>query len=62
LICFNSNNPAINLIGLFGLDKRGQNNKSFNQITDIDNSFVVANDIEIGFKNKIPLWLFGFLY
>jgi hypothetical protein len=26
------------------------------------NSFVAADDIEIGFGNKIPLWLFGFLY
>ena len=24
--------------------------------------FVVADDIEVGFENKIPLWLFGFLY
>jgi predicted AAA+ superfamily ATPase len=36
--------------------------KSFNQIKDIENSFIVADNIEIGFKNKIPLWLFGFLY
>jgi len=40
----------------------GGKNKSFKQIKDIDNSFVVADDIEIGFGNKIPLWLFGFLY
>ena len=40
----------------------GGKNKSFNQIQDIPNSFVVADNIEIGFKNKIPLWLFGFLY
>ena len=40
----------------------GGKNKSFNQIKDTDNSFVVADDIEIGFGNKIPLWLFGFLY
>ena len=40
----------------------GGKNKSFKQIKDIDNSYVVADDIEIGFKNKIPLWLFGFLY
>jgi len=40
----------------------GGKNKSFNQIKDISNSFVVADDIEVGFKNKIPLWLFGFLY
>ena len=40
----------------------GGKNKSFKQIKDIDNSFVVADDIEVGFGNKIPLWLFGFLY
>ncbi len=40
----------------------GGKNKSFEQIKDMPNSFVVADDIEIGFKNKIPLWLFGFLY
>ena len=40
----------------------GGKNKSFEQIKDIPNSFVIADDIEIGFKNKIPLWLFGFLY
>ena len=40
----------------------GGKNKSFKQIKDIDNSFVAADDIEVGFGNKIPLWLFGFLY
>jgi hypothetical protein len=40
----------------------GGKNKGFKQIKDIPNSFVVADDIEIGFGNKIPLWLFGFLY
>ena len=40
----------------------GGKNKSFKQIKDIENSFVVADDIEIGYANKIPLWLFGFLY
>ena len=40
----------------------GGKNKSFKQIKDINNSFVVADDIEVGFKNKIPLYLFGFLY
>jgi hypothetical protein len=23
---------------------------------------IAADDIEIGFQEKIPLWLFGFLY
>jgi uncharacterized protein len=40
----------------------GGKNKSFEQIKNIPNSFVVADDIEIGFGNKIPLWIFGFLY
>ena len=40
----------------------GGKNKSFKQIKDIKNSFVVSDDIEIGFSSKIPLWLFGFLY
>ncbi len=40
----------------------GGKNKSFKQIKDIPNSFVVADDLETGFGNKIPLWLFGFLY
>ena len=40
----------------------GGKNKSFKQIKDLPNSFVVADDIEIGNGAKIPLWLFGFLY
>ena len=40
----------------------GGKDKSFNQIKDMQNSFVVADDIEVGYKNKIPLYLFGFLY
>ena len=40
----------------------GGKNKSYKQIKDIENSFIVSDDIEVGFGNKIPLWLFGFLY
>ena len=40
----------------------GGKSKSFKQIKDIDNSYVVADDIEVGSGNKIPLYLFGFLY
>ena len=40
----------------------GGSGKRFDQIKDIPNSFVVSDDIEIGIGNKIPLWLFGFLY
>ena len=40
----------------------GGKNKSFKQIKDLENSFVVADNLEVGSGNKIPLWLFGFLY
>ncbi len=53
--------------GDFLVDKRytveiGGKNKSFKQIKDIEESFIVADDIEVGNDNKIPLYLFGFLY
>ena len=40
----------------------GGKNKGFGQIRNLDDSFVVSDDIEVGFGNKIPLWMFGFLY
>ena len=36
--------------------------KSFEQIMNMTNSFIAADGIEVGVGNKIPLWLFGFLY
>ena len=40
----------------------GGKNKSDQQIKDIKNSYLLLDDIVIGDKNKIPLFLFGFLY
>ena len=40
----------------------GGKNKSFSQIKDQKNSYLGVDRIEIGYENKIPLWLFGFLY
>ena len=40
----------------------GGKDKRFDQIKDIPDSYVVADNIVIGANNKIPLWLFGFLY
>jgi predicted AAA+ superfamily ATPase len=40
----------------------GGKGKSFSQIKDMENSFLALDEIEIGIGNKIPLWLFGFLY
>lgn len=38
----------------------GFNIDKFMQQSDL--VFVVADDIEVGFRNKIPLGLFGFMY
>lgn len=40
----------------------GGQNKSKKQIQGIGNSFIAADGIEYGHENKIPLWMFGFLY
>ena len=40
----------------------GGKNKSQTQLKGLENAFVVADNIEIGFGKKIPLWMFGFLY
>jgi len=40
----------------------GGKNKTQKQIAGTQNSYLALDDIEYGHKNKIPLWLFGFLY
>lgn len=40
----------------------GGKGKGFGQIADLPNSYVVSDDMPVGRGNKIPLWLFGFLY
>ncbi|MDR0694028.1 MAG: AAA family ATPase [Prevotellaceae bacterium] len=40
----------------------GGRNKTFTQIKNIKHSYIAADETEIGFGNKIPLWLFGMLY
>jgi len=40
----------------------GGKNKTQRQIQNIENSYIVKDNIEIGSDNIIPLWLFGFLY
>ena len=53
--------------GDFLVDKKyifeiGGKSKNSKQIYSLENAFIAADDIEYGFDNKIPLWLFGFLY
>ena len=40
----------------------GGANKTFEQIKDVPDSFLAVDNTETGYKNRIPLWLFGFLY
>ncbi|MDE7413221.1 MAG: AAA family ATPase [Muribaculaceae bacterium] len=53
--------------GDFLLDKTclfevGGKGKGFDQIADQPNSYVLADDLEYGVANKIPLWMLGFIY
>ncbi len=40
----------------------GGRKKGSKQIEGIDNSYIVKDDIESGFSNTIPLWMFGLTY
>ena len=40
----------------------GGKDKGFKQIAGKEDSYVVADNLELGYGNKIPLWLFGFMY
>lgn len=40
----------------------GGKNKKETQIRDLKNTYLARDDIEHGFANVIPLWMFGFLY
>ena len=40
----------------------GGQNKDGKQIAGTPNAFIAADGIEYAFGNKLPLWLFGFLY
>jgi len=36
--------------------------KSYKQIAGVDDSYIAADNMEVGYGNKIPLWLFGLMY
>ena len=40
----------------------GGKNKQYKQIANLPDSYVIIDDTETGIGNKIPMWLFGFLY
>lgn len=40
----------------------GGRNKTRKQVAGLEHAFIAVDNIEFAFQNKIPLWLFGFLY
>jgi hypothetical protein len=40
----------------------GGRKKTFEQIKNQEHAFLACDDLERGIGNRIPLWLFGFLY
>jgi len=53
--------------GDFLVDKKytfevGGRNKNNKQVYSLTDAYVASDGIEYGYENKIPLWLFGFLY
>ena len=40
----------------------GGKNKTFDQIADLPNSYILADNMEFPIGKKLPLWLIGFLY
>jgi len=40
----------------------GGKSKGNKQLKNVKNAYIAADNILIGYNNKIPLWLFGFLY
>lgn len=60
-------NVALSRSGDFTVDEKftievGGKNKDATQIKGLDNAYLVADGMEIGFGKKIPLWMLGMLY
>ena len=61
------NQPTYPKTGDFLVDGKylfevGGKKKTYRQIKDMPQSYLVVDDTEVGHGNRIPLWLFGFLY
>ncbi|HAS81711.1 MAG TPA: 3-dehydroquinate dehydratase [Verrucomicrobia bacterium] len=66
LSCFRSENVLAPARGDFQVGRYvfevGGKNKSVKQSANQPDSYLALDQLEIGMGNKIPLWLFGFLY
>ncbi len=58
---FSATKGDFSVDGKFSFEVGGKN-KTDHQVRGEQNAFVALDDIEIGYDNRIPLWLFGWLY
>jgi len=56
-----SNAVDFKVSGKYNIEIGGKN-KTNKQIVGLDNAFTALDNIEIGYSNQIPLWLFGMTY
>ena len=56
-----SNTVDFKVSGKYNIEIGGKN-KTKKQIARLDNAFIVLDNIETGYSNQIPLWLFGMTY
>ncbi|MBI9065782.1 MAG: hypothetical protein JEZ09_00740 [Salinivirgaceae bacterium] len=54
--------PADFIINQIYTIEVGGKTKDTSQIRNIENAYLAIDGIEIGTQQRIPLWLFGFLY
>jgi len=40
----------------------GGKSKTLRQLKNTSDGYIISDDIEVGYKNKIPMWLLGFVY
>jgi len=62
-----SHNVKSSKLGDFLIDSKytfevGGAKKGYAQIVGAGDSYIAADNLEVGYGNKIPLWLFGFMY
>lgn len=62
-----NHNISLPKVGDFLIDEKitievGGRGKSNKQIEGLENAYIASDELEIGSFNKIPLWLFGFMY
>lgn len=65
--CSTNHKLTVSKQGDFMIDEKyifevGGKGKNYKQIQNLKNSFIAMDNIETGFGNKIPLWMFGFTY